>query len=88
MFTNTTETQTYNGWANRATWNVTLWMQNDEFLYNTAKACVTYCETCDTPYDAFIRCMNNCQREVNGYGFRWDDETINRDEVNEMMKDL
>jgi hypothetical protein len=24
----------YNGWKNHATWNVALWLMNDEFLYN------------------------------------------------------
>ena len=36
-----TQTETYNGWANYETWNAALWIGNDEFLYNTAKACVT-----------------------------------------------
>ena len=26
----------YNGWKNRQTWNVALWVQNDYGLYNTA----------------------------------------------------
>ena len=66
-----------NGYANYETWNAALWIQNDPFLYNTARACVEFCETADTPWAAFQRCMSNCERFTTGDGVRWDDEAIN-----------
>jgi len=32
----------YNGYKNYETWNVVLWISNDEGLYNIAKDCVDY----------------------------------------------
>ena len=81
-------TQTYNGWTNRATWNVALWIGNDEFLYKTALACVEYKEQNELPYDKFIRCMLNVSNDTTGDNIRWDDDTINRDEINNMMLEL
>ena len=43
-----------NGWANYETWNAALWIGNDEFLYNTAKACVLYREVgIETAWEKF-----------------------------------
>jgi len=85
--TNLTDT-TYNGWANYETWNASLWIQNDRFLYNTAKACVTYCAEGDSPYACFIRCMDNCARDMTGDDVAWNDANIDHTEMNEMMAEL
>ena len=86
--TNKMESQKYNGWTNYQTWNVALWMQNDEFLYNTAKACVEYKEENESPYDKFIRCMLNCDNVTTGDDVAWNDELINTEEVDKMMLEL
>jgi hypothetical protein len=83
---------TCNGWTNYETWNAALWIGNDEFLYNTAKACVTYCADWETPWEKFVRCMTEGQigRHLltTGDGVRWDDEAINEEEMIEMMQEL
>jgi hypothetical protein len=33
---------TYNGWKNWSTWNVALWLGNDEFLYKLSRRFVHY----------------------------------------------
>ena len=83
---------TYNGWATYETWNAALWIGNDEFLYNTAKACVEFCGNDETPWEKFVRCMTDGQigRHLvqTRDGVRWDSCAIDADEMNEMMVDL
>ena len=83
---------TYNGWANYETWNAALWIGNDEFLYNTAKACVEFCNEGDTPWGKFVRCMTDGMigrhLEKTGDGVRWNDPAIDAAEMVEMMTDL
>ena len=85
-------TATYNGWANYETWNAALWIGNDEFLYNTAKACVEYCASWETPWEKFVRCMTDGQigrhLVTTGDGVAWNDPAIDAAEMMEMMTDL
>jgi len=75
-----TATQTYNGWANFQTFNVTLWIQNDESLYNAAKSCTNYQELASLLYD--------CGSKETPDGVKWTDAKIDGIAVNEMMQDL
>ena len=82
-----------NGYANYETWNAALWIGNDEFLYNTAKACVVYREAgIETAWEKFVRCMTDGQigrhLETTGDGVRWDDPAIDAAEMLEMMTEL
>jgi hypothetical protein len=81
-------TQTYNGWANYETWNVALWIQNNQFLYNTAVACVEYKADNETPYEKFIRNMHNVDKFSTDDDVNWDDDNVNVREINKMMLDM
>ena len=42
---------TYNGWANCETWNVALWLGNDEGLYRLSRRFVSYKDLADALED-------------------------------------
>jgi len=74
--------QTYNGWANWETWNVALWIQNDEGLYNLARRRST------RNYQDLVAILWECGSKETPDGCRWDDPKIDGLEINAMMEDL
>ena len=75
----------YNGWANYDTWNVALWIGNEEGLYNAA---VDYAHaTTDPTYLGFIEWMGLEGQETPD-GVQWDGAALDLGELGEMIAEL
>ena len=74
-----TEDQTYNGWTNYETWNVALWIGNDEFLYNEARRC--------SDYKRFVERMEGLMIETPD-GVSLTDPQLDTDELDEMIDEM
>ena len=70
----------YNGWANWATWNVALWISNDETTYKVAQRYDSY--------DRLIPRLEMMWGQMTPDGARWMDGTIDTDALDEMLADL
>ena len=73
-------TEKYNGWANIATWNVALWLQNDEELYQIASASPNW-----TTCQALLRIAEIAQTPD---GYSYEDSSIDAQEMDEMIREL
>jgi hypothetical protein len=79
--------ETYEGWANRSTWNVALWINNDYNLYNAACSFMQFNPDPKNPYKAFIWSQNLIgERTPDGISY-WSTR-LNYKELNDMMRDL
>ena len=80
----------YNGWTNYETWNVALWICNDQKIYNFVSWCVEqdhrYNNT--VSYDNLIASIEANFGQMTGDGVRWMDGRINSKELDEMLDDL
>lgn len=84
--TMTTERKTYNGWKNYETWNVSLWINNDEPLYRSAYSFMEHYEG-QSPYRDFIA-KEGLKYEKTPDGADWDSQELDFTALNEMMKEL
>ncbi len=76
----------YNGWKNRQTWNVALWIGNDEGLYNMAKE-IAQREPI-TPYSAFAEEMREFGQLETPDGVAYNDSGLDVDALADMMREL
>lgn len=70
----------YNGWCNHATWEVALWLQNDEGLYNLALECGSYEDT--------VEALNELGVYKTPDGTRYDSPEVNRIQLNSEVFDI
>lgn len=70
---------TYNGWSNYQTWNVALWINNDEELYNMALECRDYAE--------FVESMRDHGSTETPDRVAWNDSSINYAELDELFEE-
>ena len=69
---------THNGYANYETWNIALWLQNDESLYNLARRY--------DDYSKFARLIGPESQTPDGVSYT--SPKLDYDELSEMMQDL
>jgi hypothetical protein len=74
--------QTYNGWTNYETWNVALWIQNDESFYSLAREVGNY----EDFVDALEGCGFNKSSTPDGVSFN--DPKVNVLEINSDVFDF
>lgn len=81
--------QNYNGWKNYQTWNVSLWINNDEPLY---RAAVDFMRNIKDPgkkavYRLFIESLG-LQHSQTPDRVRWINGKLAYSELNAMMREL
>ena len=70
----------YNGWENYETWNVALWINNNEYLYHLAQEVGNYVD--------FVEVLNDCGTDSTPDGVRYDDPGVNVVQLNSDVFDL
>ena len=78
---------TYNGWKNHDTWNVSLYINNDEPLYRKAIGFMQDNPDRDNPYIGFL--LNNYMTHlVTPDAVEWMSDKLDYPALNNMMREL
>lgn len=77
----------YNGWKNRQTWNVALWINNNEPLYRRAVNYMKNHPGNKTSYIGFVR-ENYMMNDYTPDRIKWNGTRLDYKALNEMMLDL
>ena len=73
--TNLTD-RTYNGWTNYETWNVVLWIENDESIQDYIQEHEVCC------YEELLEAFYEFGSTQTPDGVKWNDPKVNRPEIN------
>lgn len=76
----------YNGWANYETWNVALWIGNDEGLYDLARECAR--RNRRHPYKEFAEDMRELGQTETPDKVAYNDSGLDEAELDAMLLEL
>lgn len=79
--------QEYNGWKNKSTWNVSLWLENDEQIYTMAVIYMKARPNSRRPYYNFIKSLG-MEYDKTPDGFKWLSGLLDYPALNAMMREL
>ena len=79
----------YNGWKNRATWNVSLWVSNDQGLYECAMQYVAWAKENKKriTWKGFVE-YANLEGDRTGDGYKFDSKVLDTAALAAMLKEM
>jgi hypothetical protein len=77
----------YEGWANYHTWNVALWISNEEPIYRAARY-YSQSQGSEATYDGFLDYIGPEYGDITGDGVSWTDPTLDHTELDTFIQEI